>query len=95
VKDRNLDRAGKHAREGHPSIEELVEAVLVGTRTSQKSLLISFMTEAEWEQWVLLAGCGATEPLTPGWPPQLLYNCPLVTHNRRDFAGVPGLQLLD
>ncbi len=35
--------------------------------------LISFMTEAELEQWAL-------------------YDAPLLTHNKTDYLGMPGLQ---
>ncbi len=40
--------------------------------------LISFMTEAELEQWALLSNWNATR----------------ITHNASDYLGVPGLKLV-
>ena len=96
--------------------------------------LISFMTEAELEQWVLGAHWGAnriasmrvflrkfgrigsSRDLILKWAEvrvaarrsgrpieasdawiaatALLYDAPLVTHNRSDYLGVPGLKLI-
>jgi predicted nucleic acid-binding protein len=99
-----------------------------------RELLISFMTEAEIEQWPRLAGWGpkriqllrdymrqfgvvySSRELCVHWvdatvsarqagrpievadawiaATALLYGCPLVTHNRADYAGVCGLELI-
>lgn len=100
----------------------------------ERKLLVSFMTEAELEQWILLAKWGAgrvqrfqefmtgfasvpsSRDLILGWADvmvaarangrrieaadawiaatALLYGAALVTHNPKDYLGVPNLNVL-
>ncbi|HVW10637.1 MAG TPA: PIN domain-containing protein [Bryobacteraceae bacterium] len=104
-------------------------------RLRDRQLLISFMTEAELEQWVLLSGwrlkriewlhlylqrfvvVASSSDLSKKWAEvmvaaratgrrmdsadawvaatALLYDAVLLTHNTKDYLGVPGLRLTD
>jgi predicted nucleic acid-binding protein len=87
-----------------------------------RKLLVSLMTEAELEQWILLAKWGASraerfQEFVRGFRPcllvtarangrrievadawiaatALLYGAVLITHNTRDYVGVPNLDVL-
>jgi predicted nucleic acid-binding protein len=102
---------------------------------ANRQWLVSFMTEAELEQWAILANWSAkrvewlriflarfvivpsSHDLVLKWAEvmtsarrngrrietadvwiaatALLYDCPLLTHNRSDYLGVLGLQMID
>ena len=55
---------------------------------------MSFMMEAELEQWSLLANWRPKR--TDGWiaATAVLYDAPLITHNANDYLGVPGLRVI-
>lgn len=74
-----------------------------------RALLVSFMTEAELEQWILLAKWEASRiqrfqefmngrriEAADAWiaATALQYAAALVTHNPKDYLGVPNLKIL-
>lgn len=117
-----------------PSFKRDSRAQLYLPHLENRQWLISFMTEAELEQWVLIAGCDSkriewlriflakfvavpsSRDLVLKWAEvmvtsrkngrrmetadawiaatALLYDAPLLTHNRSDYSGVPSLRVV-
>ena len=130
IRRHEADRA-RHGRRVIP-LQGRYRAQLYLRHLENRQWLISFMTEAELEQWALLAGWSAkrvewmrlflrrcavvpsSRELVLKWvevmvaarrsgrriesadawiaATALLYEAPLLTHNKSDYLGVPGLR---